>query len=165
VILLDTNVVSEVMRPEPNTTVADWFADQEIDRVFLSTITIAELLFGVQSLPDGRRKQALSGRIERLIEDFADRIVAFDAPAARVFADLAVRARQKGKAFPIPDGYIAAIAAARQFAVATRDSAPFEAAGLSVIDPWRPRAQTRSHLVFADTPPNPNEERSDGLAG
>jgi predicted nucleic acid-binding protein len=104
--------------------------------LFLPSITIAELLFGIGALPDGRRKSMLATRIDGLLEAFAGRILPFDASAARCYADLAVKARAAGKGFPTPDGYIAAIAAAHGFAVASRDTSAFKAAGLTVIDPW-----------------------------
>jgi hypothetical protein len=104
--------------------------------LFLPSITIAELLFGIGALPDGRRKSILAARIDGLLEAFAGRILPFDTSAARRYADLAVKARAAGKGFPTPDGYIAAIAAAHDFAVASRDTSAFKAAGLTVIDPW-----------------------------
>lgn len=135
-ILLDTNVVSEAIKPVPHPSVLAWLDARVAETLFLSSITVAELLFGARALPDGRRRDLLAARIDALLGQFATRILPFDTPAARRHADLAVRARAAGKAFPVPDGYIAAIAATRGFAVASRDVGPFAAAGLSVIDPW-----------------------------
>jgi predicted nucleic acid-binding protein len=104
--------------------------------LFLPSITVAELLFGLGVLPEGRRKEMLAARVDRLLEDFAGRILAFDTEAAWRYAALAVQARRAGQGFPTPDGYIAAIAAAHGFAVASRDISAFRAAGLTVIDPW-----------------------------
>lgn len=135
-ILLDTNVISEAIKPESHPTVRAWLDAQAAETLFLPSITIAELLFGIGALPDGRRKSMLAARIDGLLEAFAGRILPFDTSAARCYADLAVKARAAGKGFPTPDGYIAAIAAAHSFAVASRDTSAFKAAGLTVIDPW-----------------------------
>lgn len=97
---------------------------------------MAELTFGVGALPDGRRKASLAKALESVFGLFGDRVLPFDVEAAPRYGDLAVAARSAGKGFPTPDGYIAAIASSRRFAVATRDTAPFTAAGLKVIDPW-----------------------------
>ena len=135
-IILDTNVVSEAMKPEPNLSVRDWLDAQVAETLFLSSVTIAELMFGVGSLPDGRRKNNLAAMLDGVLDLFGERVLPFDTEAARCYADLAVKARAVGKGFPTPDGYIAAIAAARGFAVASRDVGPFLAAKLTVIDPW-----------------------------
>ena len=135
-IILDTNVVSEAMKPEPHLSVRDWLDAQAAETLFLSSVTIAELMFGVGSLPDGRRKNNLAAMLDGVLDLFGERVLPFDTEAARCYADLAVKARAVGKGFPTPDGYIAAIAAARGFAVASRDVGPFLAAELTVIDPW-----------------------------
>lgn len=135
-IVLDTNVISEAMKPSANPTVIAWLNEQILDTVYLSSVTLAELLYGIGSLPDGRRKTALAVSLDGLLELFDRRVLSFDAEAARRYAEFAVRARAAGKGFPLPDGYIAATAAAHGFVVATRDTAPFEAAGLQVINPW-----------------------------
>lgn len=136
-ILLDTNVVSEAMTHEPHPLVRDWLDAQAAETLFLSSITVAELLFGIRALPAGKRRDRLAAALDEVLALFADRILPFDTAAARRYADLAVRARAAGKGFPTPDGYIAAIAAAHGFAVASRDTSAFDAAGLMVIDPWR----------------------------
>lgn len=135
-ILLDTNVVSEAMKPEPDDAVRAWLDDQAAETLYLSSVTVAELMFGIGALPGGKRKDRLAEALEGVMELFADRILPFDTGAARRYADLAVKARSAGKGFPTPDGYIAAIAAARDFVVATRDTSAFDAAGLEVVDPW-----------------------------
>ncbi len=133
-ILLDTNVVSEAMKPEP--AVRAWLDAQVAETLFISSITVAELMFGIGALPKGRRKDRLTAVLNSVLELFADRILPFNNSAARRYADLALRARAAGKGFPTPDGYIAAIAAAHDFAVASRDTSAFTAVGLAVIDPW-----------------------------
>lgn len=135
-ILLDTNVVSEAMKPEPHPSVQDWLDAQAAETLFLSSVTIAELLFGIGALPNGKRKDNLATALDGVLDLFATRILPFDTAAARRYAELAVEARAAGKGFPTPDGYIAAIAAAHGFAVASRDTGAFNAAGLTVIDPW-----------------------------
>ncbi len=136
-ILLDTNVVSEAMKPAPDDTVRVWLDEQAAETLYLSSVTIAELMFGIGALPDGTRKEKLDDALDGVMELFADRVLPFDVGAARHYAELAVKARAAGKGFPTPDGYIAAIAASKGFAVATRDTSAFDAAGVAVIDPWR----------------------------
>jgi toxin FitB len=135
-ILLDTNVVSEAMKPEPNPAVRNWLDEQAAETLYLSSVTIAELMFGIGTLPKGRRKDKLAAALDGVLELFMDRILPFDIGAARRYADLAVKARAAGKGFPTPDGYIAAIAASHEFALVSRDASAFIAAGLTVIDPW-----------------------------
>lgn len=135
-ILLDTNVVSEGMQPQPDPAVRDWLDAQAAETLYLSSVTVAELLFGIGVLPDGQRKIKLTAMVDGLIDLFEGRILPFDTVAAQHYADLAVAARLAGRGFPTPDGYIAAIAAAHGYKVATRDISPFSAAGVPVIDPW-----------------------------
>lgn len=135
-ILLDTNVVSEAMKPAPDDAVRAWLDEQAAETLYLSSVTIAELMFGIGALPKGKRKDKLADALDGVMTVFADRILPFDVDAARCYADLAVKARAAGKGFPTPDGYIAAIAASKGFAVATRDASAFLAAGVEVIDPW-----------------------------
>ncbi|MDR9095483.1 type II toxin-antitoxin system VapC family toxin [Burkholderia multivorans] len=135
-ILLDTNVVSEAMRPEPHPAVRNWLNEQSAETLYLSSVTLAELLFGIAALPAGKRKNTLESALDGLMELFGDRVLSFDLDAARHYAELAVTARTAGLGFPTPDGYIAAIAASRGFIVASRDTGPYQAAGLRVINPW-----------------------------
>ena len=135
-ILLDTNVVSEAMKPGPDPAVRDWLDAQAAETLYLSSTTVAELIFDIGTLPKGRRKDSLAAALHEVLALFAGRILSFDADAARCYGDLAVRARAAGKGFPTPDGYIAAIAAAHSFEVASRDTSAFAAAGLMVINPW-----------------------------
>lgn len=135
-IVLDTNVVSEAMKPEPCPSVRAWLNDQAAETLYLSTVTLAELLFGIAALPAGKRQERLAQALEGLMALFRDRMLPFDLDAARRYADLAVTAKTRGRGFPTPDGYIAAIAASRGFIVASRDTSPYTAAGVSVINPW-----------------------------
>lgn len=135
-IVLDTNVISEAMKPEPNEAVRTWLNNQVAETLYLSSVTLAELLYGIAALPAGKRKNVLSQALEGLLELFDGRILPFDTDAARLYAGLAMKARTDGRGFPTPDGYIAAIAASRGFRLASRDVGPFEAVGVTVINPW-----------------------------
>ena len=136
-IVLDTNVVSEAMKPEPHPSVRAWLNDQAAQTLYLSSVTLAELLFGIAALPASKHKDMLAQAFDGLMGLFRDRVLPFDIDAARHYADLAVTAKTRGRGFPTPDGYIAAIAASRGFIVASRDTAPYEAAGVTVISPWK----------------------------
>ncbi|MFC3072743.1 MULTISPECIES: type II toxin-antitoxin system VapC family toxin [Shinella] len=136
-ILLDTNLISEPWKPVPDQAVVAWLDDQAIETLFLSAITIAELRFGIAAMPSGKRQAILRDRLEdEVLPHFSDRILSFDLAASQFFSELMARARIAGKAIGTADGYISAIAAANGLAIATRDTRPFEAAGLKVINPW-----------------------------
>jgi len=137
-IVLDTNIVSEAMKAAPHPAVKTWLDNQAAETLYLSSITLAELLFGIRALPAGRRKEALTAALDGLITLFRGRILSFDIEAARHYAELATAAKSSGRGFPTPDGYIAAIAASRKFIVASRDVGPYQAAGVSVYNPWEP---------------------------
>lgn len=140
-IVLDTNVVSEAMKPEPHPSVRSWLNKQAAETLYLSSVTLAELLFGIAALPIGKRKEMLSQAFQGLLGLFRDRVLPFDIDAAQCYAELAVTAKNSGRGFPTPDGYIAAIAASQGFIVVSRDTAPYEAAGVSVINPWETNQQ------------------------
>lgn len=135
-IILDTNVISEMAKLEPSSAVQTWLNAQPFEALYLTAVTLAEMRFGIMVLPEGKRRDFLEAALDSTEQLYAGRILSFDPQAARRYAQLASGARARGKGFPTPDGYIAAIAAAHGFAVATRDTSPFEAAGLSVINPW-----------------------------
>ncbi len=136
-ILLDTNVVSEPLKALGDMNVLAWIDAQIIETLYLSTISLAELRFGIAVLPEGKRRDTLHFSLEqRVLPLFAGRILPFDDLASQSYAALRARARAGGQAIAPADGYIAAIAATHGFAVATRDTSPFEAAGLAVINPW-----------------------------
>lgn len=136
-ILLDTNVVSEPMRPTPDGRVVAWIDAQALETLFLPVIAVAELRAGVALLPAGKRRAALDLALEtQVLPLFADRILAFDLSCTAAYAALMLRARQAGASIGHADGCIAAIAAAHGLTVATRDVTPFLAAGVAVIDPW-----------------------------
>lgn len=135
-ILLDTNVVSETMRAAPEPRVVAWLDAQLVETLHLSAISLAELLLGVAVLPDGKRKAQLEMQLSRAAALFGQRVLPFDGNAAAAYAAIVSRARQSGRAIGVADGQIAAIAASKGLTVATRDVAPFEAAGVPVINPW-----------------------------
>lgn len=136
-ILLDTNVVSETMRKAPEPNVVAWLDAQAAETLFLSTISLAELLFGIAVLPSGRRKATLqNAMIENTAALFGDRLLSFDVAAAGTYAEIMGTTRRAGRAIGVADGQIAAIAAAHRLTIATRDAAPFEAAGVPVVNPW-----------------------------
>ena len=136
-ILVDTNVVSEPIRRHPDSRVVDWLDAQAIETLYLATTSLSELLLGVESLPIGRRRSALTAALERQIADlFDDRIISFDIAAAEAYAKVVARARGQGQPISVADGQIAAIAASRDLKVASRDETPFRAAGLTIINPW-----------------------------
>jgi toxin FitB len=135
-IVLDTNVASEAMKPDPDPAVRTWLNDQVTETLYLSSVTVAELMFGIAALPAGKRRDLLSKAFDGLLGFLKNRVLAFDLPAARQYADLAAAAPATGRGFPTPDGYIAAIAKSNGFSVASRDTAPFKAANIDVINPW-----------------------------
>jgi predicted nucleic acid-binding protein len=136
-ILLDTNVVSEPLKRVPSPSVLDWLDAQAPETLFLSTVTLAELLAGVAALPDARRRKALREAIAgQVLPLFAGRVLAFDEPAAEAFADVHALARNAGNPISFPDCAIAAIAASKGFMVATRDGGDFRGTGVKIVDPW-----------------------------
>ena len=139
-IILDTNVVSEPMRPAGSAAVLDWLDRQVAETLYLTATSLSELLTGVEILPDGRRKEAMAAMMGGLVKAlFGERVLAFDAQAARAYAQVVGRARAKGYSIAVADGQIAAIAQVHGFTVATRDVWPFEAAGVAVVNPWEER--------------------------
>ena len=136
-IILDTNVVSEPMRLNGNPAVQAWLDQQVAETLYLTTTSLSELLVGIEILPEGKRKEGLSIALNELVVRlFGSRILPFDQQAATLYASLVSRARASGHLISVADGQIAAIANLHGFAVATRDTAPFIAAGVSVINPW-----------------------------
>lgn len=137
-ILLDTNVVSEPLRGAPAAIVVAWINAQPLGTLYLSAITVAEMRVGVAQLPNGKRKASLHEDLEeRLLPLFAERVLAFDLACSQAYAERISAARKVGRVIAGADAYIAATASAHGFAVATRDAAPFAAAGLQVINPWQ----------------------------
>lgn len=137
-ILLDTNVVSELMRSQPETAVVAWVVAQARTSLFLSAVSEAELRFGVAILPPGQRQARLDHAIDGMIrEDFAGRVLPFDSDAARAYAAIAAARRAAGRPISHADCQIAAIARSRGAAIATRNVRDFDDCGVKVIDPWQ----------------------------
>jgi len=136
-ILLDTNVISEPWKPAPDAAVVAWLDAQAVETLFISAITIAELRFGIAAMPAGKRRSILLDRLEaEVLPHFSGRILPFGVVTSQFYAELMARAKLTGKAIGEADGYIAATAAEYRFSIATRDTNPFEAAGLNVLNPW-----------------------------
>ena len=136
-ILLDTNVLSELMRAAPSAAVLTWLNEQDATTVFVSAVTIAEIEYGLRLSPDGRRKSGLRTRFERFLAlAFEGRIRDFDQAAARSYGEIMGGRREVGRPMSVPDGQIAAIARSRDDAVATRNVSDFVDCGLEVINPF-----------------------------
>lgn len=136
-IVVDTNVISEPMRPKPNEDIVRWLNRQPAETLYLTTINIAELRLGVASLPKGKKRSGLAHGIEkRLLPLFASRVLPFNLQATAAYAELMASAKHSGITISASDGLIAAIALSTNMKVATRDTAAFEAAGVNVINPW-----------------------------
>jgi len=136
-ILLDTNIVSEMMRPEPNSNVISWLNEQQTPQLFLSSITIAEIGYGLYVLPEGKRKQQLQLRFEQFTKNaFSYRILDFTEQAAQNYARVMGDKHQSGRPMSVPDGQIAAIALANGFALATRNIKDFEDCGVELLNPF-----------------------------
>jgi predicted nucleic acid-binding protein len=140
VIVLDTNVLSELMRSEPHPGVFAWVAGQPRTELYTTSVNVAEILFGIEALPVGRRRSSLAGLAEAMFaEDFAGRVLSFDEPAASRYAEIVVSRRRQGRPIEAFDAQIAAIALVARADLATRDTAGFAGCGLSLIDPWGTR--------------------------
>jgi toxin FitB len=137
-ILLDTNVLSELMRPEPEAAVLDWMSAQT-DALYVTALSYAEILFGIDLLPKGRRRQRLGEQAAAMFtEDFAGRILSFDLAVAPAYAAIAGKRQKAGQRLSPVDGMIAAIAQVHGAAIATRDG-DFSGCGIPLINPWQDR--------------------------
>lgn len=137
--LLDTNVISEVMKTRPAETVVAWLNGQESEKPYVSSITIGEIAYGLRILPDGKRRSALRERFERFVAlAFDQRVLAFDEVAARVYGELMGERKELGLPMSVPDGQIAAIARTNHLAVATRNVVDFDNCGIDVVNPFTP---------------------------
>lgn len=135
--ILDTNVVSELMRQRPHPTVLAWLDNQPTYILFVTTITEAEIRTGIAILPEGDRRRGLMAAVERTFGVlFAERVLPFDSDAAQVYASIAAARRADGRPISQADCQIAAIARSQGAAVATRDVGGFEGCGIDVVNPW-----------------------------
>lgn len=136
-IVLDTNVVSELMRPVPEPSVEAWVAGRDGTALFLTAVSEAELRYGVAVMPTGRRRDVLSTALDAMLrQDFAGRVLPFDRDAAQTYATIAADRRLAGRPVAQSDAQIAAIARSRSMAVATRNLQDFEDMGIELINPW-----------------------------
>ncbi len=136
-ILLDTNVVSEVMKTRPAEAVVAWLNGQDSEKLHISAITIGEIAYGLRILPDGKRRSGLRERFERFVTlAFDQRVLAYDESAARIYGDLMGDRKELGLPMSVPDGQIAAIARLNHLAVATRNVLDFEHCGIDVLNPF-----------------------------
>ena len=136
-VVLDTNVVSELMRHHPHADVLAWLDDWPTRELFVTAVTEAEVRTGIALLPEGRRRRAIAAAADRAFGGlFAGRVLPFDSPAARAYAEIAAARRAAGRPVSQADGQIAAIARSRGMAVATRNIGDFDDIGIEIIDPW-----------------------------
>ncbi|HET6467166.1 MAG TPA: type II toxin-antitoxin system VapC family toxin [Geminicoccaceae bacterium] len=137
-LIVDTNVISELMRPAPDEGVARWFERQPLDELATTAVSVGEILYGLDLVPDGRRKADLAARFAAALQRaFADRILPFDAAAAAVYARVRGDRDRAGRPVGVNDAMIAAIAHLRGATVATRNVADFEHCGVAIVDPWQ----------------------------
>lgn len=136
-IILDTNVISEFMKAIPFPAVFTWASSHPAADLFTSTITMAEVLYGIERLPHGKRRDQLLREAESIfVQDFAGRILAFDESSARMFAVIATQRRAQGRPIGESDAQIAAIARANDATLATRNTNDFEGCGVRLVNPW-----------------------------
>jgi predicted nucleic acid-binding protein len=136
-IVLDTNVVSETLRPVPESSVLEWLANRPRASLFTTTVTRGEILYGIRLLPDGKRRRGLWDAARKIFdEDFADQVLSFDGDAADMYAEIAASRRATGKPISQFDAMIVAMARSRGASLATRNVKDFEHCGVDVINPW-----------------------------
>ena len=136
-VVLDTNVVSELMRAEPHADVLVWLDERPTRELFVTAVTEAEVRSGIAFLPDGRRRRGIAEAADRAFGGlFVGRVLPFDSAAARAYAEIAAACRAAGRPVSQADGQIAAIARSRGMAVATRNVRDFADMGIVLIDPW-----------------------------
>lgn len=135
--VVDTNVVSEVMLAAPDLRVLAWFSAQHLPDLFTTSVTVAEIFYGIELLPTGKRSSGLLAAAEKMFARFfSGRILTFDDPSARAFAPIAVARRRQGRPITLFDAQIAAIAATHHAVLATRNMTDFEGFGLRIVNPW-----------------------------
>ncbi len=136
-IVLDTNVISELMRSQPHPAVVSWVAAQPRGTLYTTSVNEAELFYGIHALPEGRRRSDLAAAADALFaEEFAGRVLTFGGPAARRYVEIVLLRRQAGQPIEAFDALIAATAAVAGATVATRDIGGFAGCGLTLINPW-----------------------------
>jgi toxin FitB len=136
-IILDTNVLSELLRPDPEAGVMDWLDEQPLASLFTSAVTQGEILYGIRLLPEGqRRKKLWEAAVAIFVEDFSGRVLGFDGDAANNYADVGASRRAAGRPISQFDAVIAAITRSRGAILATRNAKVFEGCDIVVVNPW-----------------------------
>lgn len=135
-VILDTNIISEMMRPAPEPVVLSWFSSMRAEDAHLTSITVAEILLGIELLPVGKRRDVVRAGAERTLAVFAGQVLSFDAKAAHAFSLISSTRRRQGRPMSEFDAQIAAIARTHNAVLATRDVANFEECGLKLVNPW-----------------------------
>ena len=136
-LVLDTNVASELMRPDSAPVVTAWIAERDAREMFLTAVSEAELLYGIAIMPTGRRRERLAVAMTRWLElGFSERILPFDSAAARAYAEIAADRRLAGRPIGEADCQIAAISRSRAATLVTRNVRDFEGSGIDIVDPW-----------------------------
>jgi predicted nucleic acid-binding protein len=144
VIILDTNVLSELMKSRPDPSVKRWTEEQALGNLFTTSVTKAEILYGIELLPQGKRREGLVAMAESIFEvGFAGRVLAFEDETARPFATIAADRRSKGRPISDLDAQIAAIVRTHKATLATRNRSDFENCGIELVDPWHAETLTR----------------------
>jgi len=136
-IVVDTNILSELMRPSPSQRVRGWLGEQRASDLFVTAISIAEILYGIERLADGRRKERFADLARELFTEFEDQVLAFDQRAASVYANIVARREALGAPINGFDAQIAAICVTNNAALATRNTKDFETLDIPLIDPWK----------------------------
>lgn len=137
-IVLDTNVVSELMRADPAPAVLRWVDAQDPGKLWLTSVTVQELFYGIARLPVGKRQSQLNAQMLAMLdEDFAGQVAAYDGEAAAIAGKLLARCEREGRTMPLADAQIAAICLAHHATLVTRNTSDFEAAGLVFVNPWK----------------------------
>ena len=139
-VILDTNTLAELMKPTPEPAVVSWMNRQATSDLFLTAISVGEILYGIRILPQGKRRFQLEQGFETILfEAFAGRILVFDEGAARQYGDVMGRRKELGRPLGIPDGQIASIARAKRYGVATRNVKDFVECGVEIVNPFEER--------------------------
>jgi predicted nucleic acid-binding protein len=136
-IVLDTNVISEVVKPSPAASVIEWLNRQQSSHLYVTTITLGEISYGVETLPDGNRRTSLANALDQFIaQAFHNRVLLFDRASAHEYGQVMAARRRLGRPLSAPDGQIAAVTRRHRFQLATRNLKDFEACGIGLINPF-----------------------------
>ncbi len=136
-LIIDANVVSELMRPDPNRQVVDWLSRQKVSDIHMTAVTVAEITYGLRTMPDGKRQRDLETRFRQVVESgFSGRVLAFDEAAAGIYGEFMASRRAEGRSMSVIDGQIAAIARTSGATLATRNVTDFEDCNLTLLNPF-----------------------------